>query len=193
MSDHTELREIPMGEETVFQGVLINVSHMQVKLPDGRTSLREIVRHNGGVGIIPVDDQGNVTLVRQHRVSLDLLTLEVPAGKLDSKEEEPLLAARRELEEETGLHAQRMEFLTAAIPTPGYCTERLFLYLATGLSQHVAHLDPDEFLGVVKMPLEEACARVMSGEISDAKTALGLMMAREKLRMAEPAPDFPIE
>ena len=181
MDDHARLREIPFREETVFQGILIQVSHMQVKLPNGGASLREVVHHNGGVGVVPVDAEGNVTLVRQYRIAIDQITLEIPAGKLDTADEDPLLAAHRELEEETGLRAGRMIPLTATIPTPGYCNERLSLYLATGLSQHQAHLDPDEFLRVVKMPLAEAIRRVMRGELCDAKSALALLMAERLL------------
>lgn len=182
MADSHSLREIPLSEETVFRGELINISHMQVRLPDGRTALREIVHHNGGAAVVPVDAEGNVTLVRQHRVALDALTLEIPAGKLDFAGEDPLLAAHRELEEETGLRAERMELLTCMVATPGFCTERISLYLATGLSQHRAHLDADEFLNVACMPLSEAVALVMAGEVYDAKTALGLLMAEAKLR-----------
>ena len=181
MTKDTELRETPLTEETVFRGKLIDISHMEVALPNGKTSMREIVHHNGGVGVVAVNDQGEVTLVRQHRIAPDLLMLEIPAGKLDSKTENPLLAARRELEEETGLRAQHMELLTAMIPTPGYCTERIHLYLATGLSQHAAHLDADEFLGVTRMPMDEAVEKAARGEFPDAKTALGLLMAAHRL------------
>lgn len=183
MEEQANLREIPVSQETVFEGILIHVNHMKVKLPNGETSQREIVCHKGAAAVVPVDAEGNVTLVRQHRVALDLMTLEIPAGKLDFAGEDPLACAHRELEEETGLRAGRMDLLTPMITTPGFCTERVSLYLATELSQHQAHLDKDEFLNVVKMPLADAIARVMSGELSDAKTALGLLMARETLRL----------
>ena len=181
MNESIELREIPFRDETVFQGILIRVNHMMVKLPDGRTAKREIIHHNGGVGVVPVDADGNVTLVRQHRIALDQVMLEIPAGKLDSADEDPLLAAHRELEEETGLRAERMVPLITTIPTPGYCNERLFLYLATGLSQYQAHLDADEFVRAVKMPLSKAVSMVMRGELCDAKSALALLMAERML------------
>ncbi|MDD3212390.1 MAG: NUDIX hydrolase, partial [Eubacteriales bacterium] len=132
--------------------------------------------------IVPVDADGTVTLVRQHRVVVDMVTLEIPAGKLDFVGEDPLACAHRELEEETGLHAEKMELLCPMVTTPGFCTERVSIYLATGLSRHTAHLDEDEFLNVVKMPLSEAVSRVMSGELCDGKTALGLMLAWAKLK-----------
>lgn len=178
---YEELRETPLSSEKVFHGVLIDVRHMQARLPDGRTALREIVEHVGGAAAVPVDEQERVTLVRQHRVVAGQFTLEVPAGKLNEPGEDPLACARRELGEETGLLAERMELLTCMLPTPGYCTERLSLFLATGLRQSAAHPDTDEFLGVERIPLREAVERVMSGELSDAKTALGLLMAWQRL------------
>ena len=178
---YEDLREIPVSDETVFKGILIDVSHMQVTLPNGKTAAREIVHHKGAAAVIPVDDEGNVYMVRQHRVVMDLMTLEIPAGKLDCVGEATYDCAVRELEEETGLRAEKFELLTDVVTTPGFCTEHIGLYLATGLSQHADHPDQDEFLHVVKMPLKEAVDRVMSGEFRDAKTALGLMMAWYRL------------
>lgn len=182
MDNDRNLREIPQSEKTVFEGILINVSHMQVQLPNGQTAAREIVHHKGAAAVVPVDAEGNVYMVRQHRVALDLMTLEIPAGKLDYVGEDPHDCAVRELEEETGLRAERFELLAHVVTTPGFCTETIGLYLATGLSQHEDHPDPDEFLHVEKLPLKEAVERVMSGEFRDAKTALGLLMAWQKLR-----------
>lgn len=181
MFDENELREVPLTDETVFRGALIDVSHMQVRLPDGREALREIVHHKGAAAVVPVDADGNVYMVRQHRVVVDMMTLEIPAGKLDYVGEDTLVCAHRELEEETGLRAGKMELLTHVVTTPGFCTEKIGLYLATQLTQHEDHPDEDEFLGVEKLPLSEAVARVMSGEFRDAKTALGLLMAWQKL------------
>ncbi len=181
MNEYADLREEPQSEETVFHGALIDVSHMQVRLPNGHTALREIVRHKGAAAVVPVDEQGNVYMVRQHRVVVDMMTLEIPAGKLDYVGEDPLCCAHRELEEETGLRAGKMELLTHVVTTPGFCTEQIGLYLATQLSQHEDHPDADEFLHVEKLPLREAVARVMAGELRDAKTALGLLMAWQRL------------
>lgn len=188
MTERQRLREIPIREETVFHGKLIDVAHMQVTLPDGRTALREIVRHPGGAAIVPLDEEGNVTLVRQHRISPDLITLEIPAGKLEGPGEDPLLAAARELEEEAGLRAGRIERLATMLPTPGYCTERLYLYLGTELTSCRPHLDPDEFLDVVKIPFSQALAMVERGELPDGKTALALLMAA-RLLGGSPGPE----
>jgi ADP-ribose pyrophosphatase len=177
LDEDADIREIPLTDTVVFHGALINVSHMQVRLPNGSQALREVVRHRGAAAVVPVDENGVVTLVRQHRVVVDRITLEIPAGKLDFAGENPLDCARRELEEETGLNAQCFELLCPMITTPGFCTEQVSIYLATGLSAHAAHLDDDEFLRVVRMPLAEAVARVRSGELCDGKTALGLTLA----------------
>ena len=181
LSDDRQLIETPISDETVFRGALIDVSHMQVRLPNGRTALREIVHHKGAAAIVPVDDEEYVYLVRQHRVVNDMLTWEIPAGKLDTADEDPLHCAVRELREETGRKAEHMEKLSHIVTTPGFCTEKIGLYLATGLSQHEDHPDEDEFLRVTRIPLKEAVQRVMSGEFQDAKTALGLLMAWQKL------------
>ena len=181
MNNNADIREIPQSQETVFDGLLIHVDHMKVTLPNGNTATREIVCHKGGAAIIPIDENENIYMVRQHRVAVDEITLEIPAGKLEAYGDDPYESAVRELEEETGLRAENVELLTSAIPTPGYCRELLSIYMATGLSQHEDHLDEDEFLHVVKIPLKEAVARVMSGEFRDAKTIIGILMAWQKL------------
>ncbi len=176
------LRETPFHKEEVFRGKIINVEHWQVHLPNGKAALREVVKHPGAAAIVPVDDEGFVTLVRQHRVAIDRMTWEIPAGKLNFLGEDPLACAIRELEEETGLRAEHWEKLSLVDTTPGFCTERIGLYLATGLSQHEAHSDPDEFLHIQRVPLAQAVAQVMAGELRDAKTALGILMAFHRLK-----------
>ena len=175
------LREIYQDGETIYDGKIIRVERWRVSLPDGREAAREVVIHKGAAAIVPVDAQGMVTLVRQHRVALDTFTWEIPAGKLDSVSEDPLDCAKRELEEETGLRAANWRRLSHVITTPGFCTEQISIYLATELSQHEAHADQDEFLRLQKMPLDEAVNRVMAGEFRDAKTCLGLLMAARVL------------
>ncbi len=181
MTEHRELIETPIERERVFNGILINVDHMTVRLPDGRTAAREIVVHNGAAAVVAVDDEGYVYLVEQHRIAIDLVTLEIPAGKLDTPDEDVKFCAARELEEETGLHADKLELMTHTVTTPGFCTEHIGLFLATGLSRRDAHTDADEFLGVVRMPLRDAVDMVMRGEIRDMKSAMGLLFAARRL------------
>ena len=186
-TDYRAILETPLTDELVFHGALIDVTHMMVQLPNGKEALREVVRHKGAAAVVPVDAEGCVTMVRQHRVVVDQVTLEIPAGKLDHAGEDPLAGAHRELEEETGLRAEHMELLCPMVTSPGFCTEKVSIYLATGLSHHRAHLDEDEFLNAVRLPLEEAVARAMRGELNDGKTALGLLMAWVKLKGCGPA------
>lgn len=177
-----QLREIPFANARIYDGKVVTLERWQVTLPNGGEAMREVILHNGACAIVPVDAQGRVTLVRQHRVAIDRITTELPAGKFDSPSEEPERCARRELEEETGLRAQTWRLLNCIYTTPAFCKERIFIYLATGLSQADAHPDEDEFLNLVRMPLDEAVELVMRGEIRDAKTCTGLLMAQRALR-----------
>ena len=183
------LRENYLSKEELYQGRIIRVERWQVGLPNGKTATREIVVHNGAAAIVPIDSEGNVTLVRQHRIAAGRFTWEIPAGKLDSPAEDPFAAAKRELEEETGLNAENWQFLTRIDTTPGFCTEKISIYLATGLSQHPAHTDPDEFLRLTKLPLSEAVELCMAGELRDSKTVVGLLMAQ---RMLEKQAQLPL-
>ncbi len=182
------LREKFLSSETIYPGKIIRVEKWQVELPDGGTAMREIVRHNGASAIVPVDDLGMVTLVRQHRAAIGQCTWEIPAGKLDSPQEDPFSAAKRELEEETGLRAAEWRKLTTIYTTPGFCSEQISIYLATGLSQRNAHPDEDEFLGLTRMPLQEAVSLCMAGEFQDGKTVVGLLLAHLALSAADQPP-----
>ena len=181
----SQLRETFLSGEEIYPGKIIRVEKWQVALPNGDSALREIVRHNGASAIVPVDGAGMVTMVRQHRVAIDKCTWEIPAGKLDSPTEDPFDAAKRELEEETGLQAAHWQKLTSMYTTPGFCNERISIYLATGLSQHPSHPDADEFLRIKKIPLDDAIAQCMSGEIQDGKTLVGLLMAKQVLSLRD--------
>ena len=155
----------------------------EVTLPDGGQSVREVVSHPGGVAILPLTDEDEVFLVRQYRYPVGEALLEVPAGKLE-RGEDHYPAGLRELEEEVGLIPEKMEYLGGLYVSPGFCTEMIHLYLATGLKQGTAHPDEDEFLNVERMPFEKLFAQVMAGEIKDAKTA-ALVMKTKLLKERE--------
>ncbi|MGI6725821.1 MAG: NUDIX hydrolase [Christensenellales bacterium] len=176
-----QLRETILSRQTEFSGKIITVQQWRVALPNGQEAGREVVLHNGAAAVVPVDQQGMVTLVQQHRVAIDRVTLEIPAGKLDHPGEDPFLCAKRELEEETGLQAKNWRKMAHVVTTPGFCTERIAIYLATELRQVKAHTDPDEFLNLVRLPLSQAVMMVEHGEIEDAKTCLALLMAHHLL------------
>ena len=180
--EYENLREVVTDRESIFEGRILHVERWQVTCPNGSPAQREIVVHKGAAAVVPVFEDGTTLLVRQHRVACDRVTLEIPAGKLDSVNEDPLDCAVRELEEETGLKAESMTLLTSLLTTPGFCTEKIGIYLAQGLSQGDTHPDEDEFLGLTRISLDDAIAMCMRGEIRDAKTISGLMMAREVIR-----------
>ena len=176
MTDY-QLRETLISKEVVYPGLLVRLEHWQVELPNGDRALREVACHIGAAAIVALDDEGRVAFVHQHRIAIGRVTTEIPAGKFDRPDEDPLDAAVRELSEETGLEAEHWQKLTVLDTTPGFCDEHIHIFMATGLRQGGKHPDADEFVTVDWLPLEEAVDRVMKGELRDAKTIAGLMMA----------------
>ena len=173
--------ETRVGGETLYRGKIVNVRLDRVALPDGREATREVVEHPGGVAIVALTDDGSVLTVRQFRYPIGEVIQEIPAGKLEYGEN-PAECAARELREETGYVAARIEPLGVIYASPGVYGERLHLYFARGLSFAGQHLDDGEFLAVEPVPLEELVCRAVRNEIKDAKTITGLMLARERLR-----------
>ena len=163
--------------ETLYKGIIVDVSMDHAELINGDIVRREVVHHPGGVTIIPVEEDGTVWCVRQFRYPMQREMLEVPAGKLEYGEK-PLPAAERELSEETGLTAGRMVYLGECCTSPGFSTEVLHIYLALELRRGEAHPDEDEFLNVEKHSLETLTDMVMAGEIDDAKTIIAVLKAR---------------
>ncbi len=172
-----ELKETMVSRREIYDGPVFTVSRDEVRLPDGSPGYRDLVRSHGGVVILPVDGEGNVTLVRQYRHAHGRVLTEAVAGKLEPGEE-PYSAAKRELREETGLTAERWTFLGAIETSPGFLTEVLYLYLARELSPGEQKLDEGEFLEPVRCSLEEAWKKAALGMISDAKTLAVLFRAR---------------
>lgn len=170
-----DLREAVVGEDTVWQGRIFDVSRLQVRLPDGRQALRDVVRHPGAVAIVALTDDGRICLVRQYRTALGRVTVEVPAGKLDPGED-PLDCAERELLEETGMRARNMAFLTTIASSDGFADELIHIYMATGLSFGASDPDADEFINVDLVALGELVDAVLDGRIEDAKTVVGALI-----------------
>ncbi len=168
---HTETM---LESKEIFNGRVIRVTLDKVQLEDGTTSTREVVHHHGGACVLPVDADGNVTMVRQFRYALGEELWELPAGKLEAGED-PFEAAKRELSEECGLTADTYTELGVVYPTVGYDSERIYLWAAEGLHTVGQHLDAGEFLDVVKMPFAQALGLVMDGIIKDSKTQVALL------------------
>ena len=162
---------------TAFQGCLLRLDVDTVTLPDGKEGVREYIRHPGGVGVVALTKENEVLLVKQYRYPYGEILTEIPAGKRD-KGEEPLKTGMRELEEETGYRAANYTSLGVMYPTPGCCDEKVYIYLATGLTAAEAHPDADEFLAVERYPLDEMVKKVLAGEITDAKTQIGILKAK---------------
>lgn len=178
--DENKFLEKVTDSETIFTGKIITVRVDSVELPNGNHSKREIVEHHGGVGIIAVTPDREVFMVSQYRIAAKSIMLEIPAGKLELGED-PLEAGIRELEEETGYKANKIVPLGSYYATPGYCEERLTLYLATDLEFVGQHLDDNEFLDVSKVPLDELYSMVMDNKIYDCKTAIAILKAKSIL------------
>lgn len=172
--------EKTLSSKTVFEGRIINVHYDEIELPNGNKAMREVVEHSGGVCVAPLNDNDELLFVRQYRYPYHRELLELPAGKLE-KGEDHLKAGIRELEEECGVVADKIIPLGAIYPTVAYCSEIIYLYGAVGLHETKQNLDEDEFLDIIKIPLEKAVEMVMQGEISDAKT-VGLVLKIAKLK-----------
>lgn len=184
MQDFTNLNETTIASEEIYNGKVVHLYKDTVELPNGRTAIREVIRHIGAVAIVPLTDDGKVVVERQFRYPLSSVITEIPAGKLDSKSEDRLSAAKRELEEETGLRAREWIELGDYVPTVAYCDEVITLYLAKGLYQGERNLDEDEFLNIRYVDLEELVEDVMQGKITDGKTQVALLKVDKLMKIS---------
>ena len=164
----------------IYKGVIVTLREDRAELCNGKIVRREVVEHPGGVGIVAVDDDGCVVAVSQFRYPMSEELLEIPAGKLEYGED-PLVCAVRELSEETGYTAGNFIDLGAVYPSPGYCQETLYIYLALGLRPGKSHLDEDEFLNVERLPFTNLVDMIMENKIRDAKTIIGILKAQKYL------------
>jgi ADP-ribose pyrophosphatase len=179
-TSHKEQPEVVSSEE-IFKGKLIDVVRDTVR-EDDKTYTREVVRHPGGSGIVACFDDGTIALVSQYRHPTVRYILEIPAGKLDPGER-PEETAARELEEELGVVAGRMEQLTEFYTTPGFCSEKIWVFLATDLRETAHRYEDDEIIEIVRVPFPRALEMIASREIEDAKTIIGLLLAAQRLRI----------
>lgn len=178
----SNLQEIQVSSETIYDGNVLHVREDMVELPNKNLTSRELIRHIGAVCVIPVTDDGKVIVERQFRYPVNRVILEIPAGKLDSADEDRLEAAKRELREETGMTAEKWTDIGEYLPAPAYSDERITMYLATGLHSGEQDLDDDEFLEVFRVPLKELVDDVMAGKISDGKTQIAVLKAWEIMK-----------
>jgi ADP-ribose pyrophosphatase len=173
-----------LDSEMIYKGRIFGLSIDHVLFQSGSIVQLDVIHHNGGAAVVALTDNLEVVLVKQYRHPVGNFLLELPAGKLevgDSPEE----AAARELEEEAGFQASQWTLLSTTYPAPGYCAEKLFIYLARGLKSVERRPDFDEEIEVVYLPFKEARKLVFSGEISDAKTIIGILATENLLRETE--------
>ena len=175
-----DLTETMLSSETVYQGRLLQVQRDRVRLPDGGESTREYIVHPGAIVILPVFENGDILLERQHRYPLHRDFIEFPAGKIDPGEED-LSCGKRELREETGYEAHEWKHITTLYPCIGYADERLEFYRAQGLIQVGHARDADEFLEILRVPFGEAMDWLKSGKICETKTVVGLFWLEKLL------------
>ncbi|MFN2529658.1 MAG: NUDIX hydrolase [Pyrinomonadaceae bacterium] len=185
---HNNLPRI-IDSETAFRGRVFNVTVDTIQEGDV-TYKREVVHHGGSAVIVPIFDDDTVALVKQYRHPAVKYLLEIPAGTLEDRET-PERGAIRELEEELGLTSGRMEKLTEFFVSPGFCEEKMWVFLATDLKETKQQLEEDEILEVVKIPLRDALEMISAGEIEDAKTIIGLMLAAPRVGSSYLAVDYP--
>jgi ADP-ribose pyrophosphatase len=169
-----------LKSETIYRGKVFDVRQDEVRLPNGRQASLDVVEHNSSVTLLPVDDEGQIWFVRQYRHPVLAELLELPAGVMEG-DESPEACARREVREETGMAAERLQKLGEFYLAPGYCTELMYVFVARDLSPAPLPGDEDEFISVEKIPVEKAYEMAERGEFPDSKTLAALFLARTQL------------
>ena len=177
MSDISKFKETQKSSELIFDGKVVHLYRDEIYLPDGREAFREFCRHVGAVCVVPITDNNEVICVKQYRYAIADVMLEIPAGKLDSKSEDPREAALRELREETGASCERLTYMGKFFSSPAILDECIHMFLAEGLDFGETDFDEDEFIEIVKIPLDELVGMIMRGEVHDGKTQAAVMRA----------------
>ena len=175
--DELDFYEKPLASKCLFDGKILHVYKDDIELPNGKPGFREVIRHVGGACIIPITDEGEVICVRQYRYPYARMLIEIPAGKLDSKAEDHRAAALRELREETGCSCKKLTYMGQMYGSPAILDEVIYMYMAEGLEAGELDLDEDEFVEVIRIPLDEMYQMVLDNKILDAKTQIAVMKA----------------
>ena len=179
------MKEKTLHSKCVFKGSLLDVRNDEVIFPSGSKSTREWINHPGAVCCIPVLENGDICLIKQYRYAIRKYVIELPAGKLEIGET-PIGCAKRELEEERGFEAKKIRFLTMFYPAVGFVNEEMHLFLAEDLKKTNTNPDEDEFIELIPKTLDQAVEMIYSGEITDAKTIIGLVWAQKLLTNSKP-------
>ena len=171
-----------INRELKYEGSIVKVYMDEVKLPDGKIAKWDFINHDGAAAVVPVTEDGKILMVKQYRNALDRYTLEIPAGKLDDKLEETKVCAARELEEETGYKAGKLELLITLRTWVAFTNEKIDVYVATDLTPTKQHLDEDEFIDVKAYELEELKEMIFRGELQDTKSISAILAYDVKYR-----------
>jgi len=170
-----------LKQTEIYKGVRVHLVKERLLTPEGKEVDWELVLHPGAAAVIPIDDEGKILMVRQYRNACDTLTLEIPAGTLDSPDEDPADCAYRELEEETGYKSADIDYLFNFYSSIGITNEVIHIYVAKNLQASQQNLDEDEFVEVERYTLEELIEMIFTGEIIDNKTISSILMYKESL------------
>lgn len=169
-----------ISRDLVQKGAIIDYYQDTIQVPNGNVVKWDFIKHNGAAAVVPVDKEGRLIMVRQYRNALDRYTIEIPAGGLNGADEPTMDAAARELTEETGYRAEKLELLLTIRTTVAFCNEKIDIYVATGLTPGKQHLDEDEYVDVKAYELEELIEKILAGEIQDSKTVASILAYKEK-------------
>lgn len=169
-----------LSRDLVCKGAIIDYYQDTIQVPNGNIVKWDFIKHNGAAAVVPVDAQGRLIMVSQYRNALDRYTIEIPAGGLNGAGEPTMDAAARELAEETGYHAEKLELLITIRTTVAFCNEKIDIYVATGLTPGRQHLDEDEYVQVKAYSVDELVEKIYQGEIQDSKTVAAILAYKDK-------------
>ena len=169
-----------LSRDLIKKGSIIEYYEDTMQIPNGNVVKWDFIKHNGAAAVVPVDEQGRLIMVKQYRNALERETLEVPAGGLKTPDEPTMEAAARELTEETGYHAEKLELLVSIYTTVAFCNEKIDIYVATGLTPGEQNLDEDEYVDVKAYTVDELVEKIYRLEIQDSKTIVAILAYKEK-------------